>query len=77
MPPQISIDHNLCTRCIKCVRSCPAEILIHEKKENQTPRSIIEVTDPNLCYECRACEVVCPVFAVNVMCTAEEELVAP
>lgn len=48
------------------MRSCPAEILIRIKTENKTRKGIIEVTDKNLCFECRACEVICPVSAIKI-----------
>ncbi len=69
IPPQkISINQDLCIRCLKCVRSCPAEILIQEKTTDKTQKGIISVLDPSLCFECRACEVVCPESAIRVMC---------
>ena len=66
--PQIIINKNLCTCCLKCVRSCPAEILVQEKIEGKTQKRNIKVSDPSLCFECRACEVVCPESAIRVMC---------
>lgn len=68
IPPQIIIDHNLCIQCLKCVRSCPAEILVQEKKSEKTQKGQIKVSDPCSCFECRACEVICPESAVKVMC---------
>jgi len=68
IPPQIIIDHKLCILCLKCVRSCPAEILIQEKSHDTTQKRRIQVSDPSLCFECRACEVVCPETAIRAMC---------
>jgi ferredoxin len=68
IPPQIIIDHNRCIHCLKCVRSCPAEILVHEKISDKTQKGQIQISDPSLCFECRACEVVCPESAIRVMC---------
>ncbi|MFW9903385.1 MAG: ATP-binding protein [Candidatus Thorarchaeota archaeon] len=68
IPPQIIIDHNLCIQCLKCVRSCPAEILIQEKLNDKIKKGQIMVLDPSLCFECRACEVICPESAIKVMC---------
>ncbi|MFW9990535.1 MAG: ferredoxin family protein [Candidatus Odinarchaeota archaeon] len=50
-----------CTRCRKCVKSCPAIILVISRDS-----SAVEVTDPSKCFECRACEVICPVRAIEV-----------
>lgn len=68
IPPQITINQDLCIRCDRCVRSCPAEILIQEKNSDKTQKGTITVLDPSLCFECRACEVVCPESAIRVMC---------
>ncbi|MFX1515002.1 MAG: 4Fe-4S binding protein [Promethearchaeota archaeon] len=68
IPPQIIIDHELCIQCLKCVRSCPAEILVQEKSNKMTQKRLIEVLDPSSCFECRACEVVCPESAIKVQC---------
>ncbi|MHA2223905.1 MAG: 4Fe-4S binding protein [Candidatus Hodarchaeales archaeon] len=74
--PKIIIHHNLCTRCSKCVRTCPAEILVQNKTlaSNNGPKKTLQVTNPRLCFECRACEVICPVSAINVMCTVSNAI---
>ncbi|UCE13661.1 MAG: 4Fe-4S dicluster domain-containing protein [Candidatus Heimdallarchaeota archaeon] len=71
MSPKIAINHDVCIHCLKCVRSCPAEILISESSKTQ--KGIIKVIDPKSCFECRACEVICPENAINVMCAIENE----
>ncbi|MHA1213934.1 MAG: 4Fe-4S dicluster domain-containing protein [Candidatus Hodarchaeales archaeon] len=62
------MDHNLCIRCLKCVKSCPAEILVREKTETGSNDSKFQITVSNnlKCFECRACEVICPVNAIQV-----------
>ncbi|WP_455143722.1 4Fe-4S binding protein [Candidatus Hodarchaeum mangrovi] len=66
------MNQDLCTLCLKCIRSCPAEILKIKKSSSSNSR-IIQVTDSHLCFECRACEVVCPVEAIEVFWTPEEQ----
>ncbi|MFX0086986.1 MAG: ferredoxin family protein [Candidatus Hodarchaeota archaeon] len=68
IPPSILINHDLCILCLKCIRSCPAEILLKSQSDNTERKSIIKVTEPSLCFECRACEVVCSVSAIRIMC---------
>lgn len=71
--PKITINQELCIHCLKCVRSCPAEILVSESSNSKTKKGIIRVIDSNLCFECRACEVICPENAIYVMCAVENE----
>ncbi|UCG90621.1 MAG: 4Fe-4S binding protein [Candidatus Heimdallarchaeota archaeon] len=66
IPRKIIINQNLCVKCLKCIRSCPAEIIIQENSHDK--QGSLKITYPSLCFECRACEVICPVFAINVMC---------
>ena len=77
IPPLILIDNNLCILCLKCVKSCPAEILIKSKSDVKSKKRIITVTEPNLCFECRACEVVCPESAIKIMCEIRKEVTNP
>jgi ferredoxin len=58
--------------CLKCVKSCPAEILVKENQKISGRKSAIKILDNNLCFECRACEVVCPVNAIRIMCTIKK-----
>ena len=67
IPPSILINHDLCILCLKCIRSCPAEILVKSQSEAME-KNIVEVTEPSLCFECRACEVVCSESAIKIMC---------
>ncbi|MHA2053837.1 MAG: 4Fe-4S binding protein [Candidatus Hodarchaeales archaeon] len=60
------MDHNLCIFCWKCAKSCPAEILIRKITKQNTRKGFIEVTDKSACFECRACEIICPVSAIKI-----------
>lgn len=68
IPQKIIINQGLCVQCLKCVRSCPAEIFIQKNTDTKTQKGAIKITNPNLCFECRACEVICPESAISVMC---------
>ncbi|MHA2299285.1 MAG: 4Fe-4S dicluster domain-containing protein [Candidatus Hodarchaeales archaeon] len=50
-----------CTRCKKCMKSCPVEILVVTRDQ-----PVVQVIDPSGCLECRACEVICPESAIEV-----------
>jgi len=77
IPPTILIDHNLCVRCLKCIRSCPAEILVISKNnfEKGKEKGLVKITEPSLCFECRACEVVCAESAIRIMCEISKKTV--
>jgi NAD-dependent dihydropyrimidine dehydrogenase PreA subunit len=68
IPPSIVINHDLCILCLKCIRSCPAEILVKSRNDVDESKNIVKVTEPSFCFECRACEVVCSVSAIRIMC---------
>lgn len=68
---KILINQDLCTQCLKCTRSCPAEILVKKDNFSKNKKGSIMITNPEKCFECRACEVVCPVLAINVMCAVD------
>lgn len=75
IPPTILIDHNLCVLCLKCIRSCPAEILVKLKGNFEKEKGIVKITEPSLCFECRACEVVCAESAIRIMCEIRKKTV--
>ncbi|MHA1969225.1 MAG: 4Fe-4S dicluster domain-containing protein [Candidatus Hodarchaeales archaeon] len=77
IPPSILIDNNLCILCLKCVKSCPAEILVKSKNDSKNRKGIIMVTEPTICFECRACEVVCSEAAIKIMCEIRSEVSNP
>lgn len=71
IPRKIIIDQDLCIGCLKCIKSCPAEIIIQDNSDNWDKKRPIKITDSNLCFECRACEVFCSVLAIRVMCAVK------
>ncbi len=68
---KITINQDLCIQCLKCIQSCPAEILVKEDENSKTQKGSITITNPDKCFECRACEVVCPVLAISVVCAVD------
>ncbi|PWI49204.1 hypothetical protein CEE45_03205 [Candidatus Heimdallarchaeota archaeon B3_Heim] len=66
MPPKIEINRDLCILCWKCTKSCPAEILISNSKRKNEGKGFLEIISPEKCFECRACEIVCPVKAIKI-----------
>ncbi len=68
---KITINQDLCIQCLKCIRSCPAEILVKEDDNSKTQKGSITITNPDKCFECRACEVVCSVLAISVVCAVD------
>ncbi|MCD6553147.1 MAG: NADH-quinone oxidoreductase subunit NuoF [Chloroflexi bacterium] len=54
---EYSIDAEKCTGCGRCVRVCPQEAIVGEKKKPH-------VLDPALCIKCGACYEVCKFGAV-------------
>ncbi|MFW9855913.1 MAG: 4Fe-4S dicluster domain-containing protein [Candidatus Thorarchaeota archaeon] len=71
MVPAIIIEHHICTRCSKCIKSCPADILVRQKSKSKAYKFDIEVTDAGFCFECRACEVVCPENCIHILCSTQ------
>ncbi|MHA1977279.1 MAG: 4Fe-4S binding protein [Candidatus Hodarchaeales archaeon] len=71
MPPKIELDTDLCILCWKCSKSCPAEILISNPKVKNRKKGFLGIITPEKCFECRACEIVCPVKAIRVFADTE------
>lgn len=46
-----------CTGCTACIRRCPTNAIIGERK-------LLHVIDPELCIDCGACGVICPDEAI-------------
>lgn len=69
-----------CVACNICSESCPAEILVIKKIQHdgaKRPKRVLRVTEEELCYECRACEIVCPYGAILIDASSEHQTVYP
>lgn len=54
------IDYKKCISCGNCVNICPVGVYASEGKK-------VVVKKPDVCVECRACEVSCPQEAIKVV----------
>jgi len=59
--PKITIDRNMCKKCLSCVRVCTAFGGVFEVDEQGYPR----VARPEYCVECLMCHTVCPSDAIR------------
>lgn len=60
------VDKNRCKGCDICVSYCPAGVLAMAEDRHTIQGIIIKVVHPESCIGCRACELSCPDFAINV-----------
>ncbi len=56
---RVEIQAAYCKACGICVKFCPTKILVLEYQ-------VLRVTDQARCLGCRACELRCPDFALEV-----------
>ena len=56
--PKPIIDYKKCTACGTCVEVCPVDVFTKKDK--------VEVSKPDECIGCRACEMQCPAKAIVV-----------
>jgi 2-oxoglutarate ferredoxin oxidoreductase subunit delta len=57
----VNIDREACTGCGICVRMCPQQILVVDKKTKKC-----EVIDENKCDRLAGCERACPTSAIKI-----------
>ena len=56
---QVQIEERYCKGCGLCVKFCPSAVLAMVSQK-------AKVVDGEKCVGCKACEIRCPDFAVNV-----------
>jgi 2-oxoglutarate ferredoxin oxidoreductase subunit delta len=65
---KIEINQKWCKGCGICMALCPKGILVPEGLDQKA-----SVTDPDLCINCKMCEVHCPDFAIRVVDAEDKE----
>ncbi len=68
---RVNIDRNKCIGCLLCVKNCPTEALLENKRET-FPSPFLYY--PEKCSGCLVCEENCPVKAITVDPIAPESL---
>lgn len=56
----ITVDHELCKRCLLCLKNCPADAISYDKK-----RQRVEISD-HYCRFCMHCAECCPQEAIRI-----------
>jgi len=54
----LKFNQEKCIKCKRCIEVCPHQVFVHEDK--------IEMLHKDLCIECGACQMNCPVDAITV-----------
>ncbi|MFQ5844660.1 MAG: ferredoxin family protein [Planctomycetota bacterium] len=62
-----------CKGCGFCTEFCPRDVLAESTGYNRRGYHPPEVVKPDLCVECRLCELICPEFAIYVTPVAAAE----
>jgi len=60
---QFTVDEGRCTRCGRCVKDCPSEII--EQSGKAVPR--IAAAREEDCLQCQHCLAVCPAAALSIL----------
>jgi len=63
----VGVDLDICYGCLKCINVC--HVKVFEKisyKGNPISTTKVDPINENECFFCLACEMVCPVDAINV-----------
>ena len=55
-----------CKGCEFCIEFCPRGILELSEEFNVKGYHPPRITNPNGCYACRLCELICPEFAIFI-----------
>lgn len=60
----VGVDLSLCYGCEKCITTCPVKVFATFTDEMN--RSVVDPVNDSECILCLACEIVCPVKAINI-----------
>jgi 2-oxoglutarate ferredoxin oxidoreductase subunit delta len=66
MKGMIVIDRERCKGCAYCVESCPAAVIIMEKRFNKKGFFTAHVEHEDKCTGCGLCAMMCPEIAIEV-----------
>lgn len=68
---KVHINANWCKGCSFCVQFCPTRVLEMSDEFNAKGYHPPYVKNPDVCTDCKFCEIICPEFSIFV--TKEEE----
>lgn len=60
----VGVDLRTCTGCLKCIGACPTAVLV--PWTIGSGKQVVDPANEMECMACLACEVVCPVDAINI-----------
>jgi 2-oxoglutarate ferredoxin oxidoreductase subunit delta len=61
---KLTIEPNMCKGCGYCISACPKNVLVMSKDLSAKGIEIVEIIHPELCIQCRNCELICPDMAI-------------
>ena len=62
----VKINEKRCKSCAKCVRVCPAGVLVMKLDPHSIYGIMVSVDRIDLCIGCDKCAIACPDFAIRV-----------